>query len=138
MRTEPGSLLVVEDHPLTGDLLARWFREKGHAVAVCADGIRALEMVAAGRFDLVLLDVGVPGADGFEVLRALRASHPAAALPVVMATARGQSELVVRALELGANDYVTKPYDPPVLLARVQAQLSAKRLAEQKARLERA
>jgi sigma-B regulation protein RsbU (phosphoserine phosphatase) len=137
MRTEPGSLLLVEDNPVTRDLLARVLRDKGHAVVVCGDGRQALELAAASRFDLVLLDVGVPGADGFEVLRSLRLSHPAVALPVVMATALGQSEAIVRALEMGANDYVTKPYDLPVLLARVGAQLSAKRLVEQKAQLER-
>src|SRR5262245_48488710 len=122
MRTESGSLLVVEDHPVTGDLLARWLQERGHTVALCGDGNRALDMVVAGQFDLILLDVGVPGADGFEVLRAIRKSHTAVELPVIMATAHGQSEMIVRALELGANDYVTKPYDPPVLLARVQTQ----------------
>src|SRR5437868_3694782 len=137
MKPESGSLLVVEDHPVTGELLVRLLQERGHAVALCADGNRALDMVASGRFDLILLDVGVPGADGFEVLRSIRASHNAVDLPVIMATAHGQSEMVVRALELGANDYVTKPYDPPVLLARVQTQLWSRRLAQQKAQLER-
>jgi sigma-B regulation protein RsbU (phosphoserine phosphatase) len=137
MKTEPASLLVVEDHPQTGELLAVWLRDKGHTVTVCGDGKRALELVEAGRFDLVLLDVGVPGLDGFEVLRRLRARLAAAALPVVMATAHGQSELVIRALELGANDYVTKPYDLPVLLARVNTHLSLKRMVEQRAQLER-
>jgi sigma-B regulation protein RsbU (phosphoserine phosphatase) len=137
MTTEPASLLVVEDNPVTGDLLSRWLRGRGHEVAVCADGKRALELTASNSYDLVLLDVGVPGADGFEVLRAIRLTRPATALPVVMATAHGQSEMVVRALELGANDYVTKPYDPAVLLARVQTQLSIKRLVEQQSRLER-
>ncbi|MFO0843942.1 MAG: SpoIIE family protein phosphatase [Gemmataceae bacterium] len=137
MTTEPASLLVVEDNPVTGDLLSRWLRGRGHEVAVCADGKRALELTASNSYDLVLLDVGVPGADGFEVLQAIRVTRPATALPVVMATAHGHSEMVVRALELGANDYVTKPYDPAVLLARVQTQLSIKRLVEQQTRLER-
>src|SRR4051794_13052914 len=107
MNAEPASLLVVEDNPITGDLLARWLRGRGHEVVVCADGNRALELTSAGAFDLILLDVGVPGADGFEVLRSIRLTQPATALPVVMATAHGHSEMVVRALELGANDYVT-------------------------------
>jgi phosphoserine phosphatase RsbU/P len=137
MNAEPASLLVVEDNPVTGDLLSRWLRGRGHEVAVCADGNRALELTGSNSYDLVLLDVGVPGADGFEVLQAIRVTRPATALPVVMATAHGHSEMVVRALELGANDYVTKPYDPAVLLARVQTQLSIKRLVEQQSRLER-
>jgi sigma-B regulation protein RsbU (phosphoserine phosphatase) len=136
MQTETATLLVVEDHPATGELLAGWLRGWGYTVTVCSDGRKALEAVRAGCFDLVLLDVGVPGADGFQVLRALRAGHSATALPVVMATAFDQSEMIVKALELGANDYVTKPFDLPVLLARVQTQLSLKRLVEQRARLE--
>jgi sigma-B regulation protein RsbU (phosphoserine phosphatase) len=138
MGSEQGSLLLVEDNPVTRDLLAQLLQEQGHAVVVCGDGRKALELAAAGSFDLVLLDVGVPGADGFEVLRCLRRTHPSTALPVVMATALGQSEMIVHALEMGANDYVTKPYDLPVLLARVQSQLSVKRLVEQKAQLEQA
>src|SRR4051794_26872829 len=122
MSGESASLLVVEDNQVTGELLARWLQDRGHAVALCGDGRRAVGMVAAGNFVLVLLDVGVPGLDGFEVLPAIRASRNAAALPVVMATAHGHSEMVVKALEMGANDYVTKPYDLEVLLARVQTQ----------------
>src|SRR5262245_39868304 len=137
MGTERGSLLLVEDNAATRDLLAQLLREKGHAVVVCGDGRQALELAAATPYDLVLLDVGVPGADGFEVLRCLRKSHPPTARPAVMAAALGQSEMIVRALEMGANDYVTKPYDLPVLLARVESQLSSKRLVEQKAQLER-
>ena len=125
---ESGSLLVVEDNPRTGDILSRWLRERGHAVTVCGDGNEAIALGCQGGFDLVLLDVGVPGADGFEVLRELRAKHTATALPIVMATGHGHSDMVVRALELGANDYVTKPYDPAVLLARVQTQLALKRM----------
>lgn len=125
---EAGSLLVVEDNPRTGDLLSRWLRERGHTVTVCGDGKEAIALGGQGGFDLVLLDVGVPGADGFEVLSQLRGKHAATALPIVMATAHGHSDMVVRALELGANDYVTKPYDPAVLLARVQTQLALRRM----------
>lgn len=136
MTTDPGSLLVVEDNAHTGRLLAGWLTARGHAVTVCADGRRALDLLAANPYDLVLLDVVVPGADGFEVLRAVRKAWPATALPVVMATGLGDSEMVVHALELGANDYVTKPYDAAVLLARIQTQLSIKRLVERQTRLE--
>ncbi len=137
METEQGSLLLVEDNAATRNMLALLLRDKGHAVVVCGDGKQALELAAARPFDLVLLDVGMPGADGFEVLQSLRQNHSSTALPIVMATAMGQSEMIVRALQMGANDYVTKPYDLPVLLARVQSQLSTKRLVEQKAQLER-
>src|SRR5262245_49679249 len=104
METAPESLLLVEDNVIAGDALARWLRLKGYAVTVCGDGKRAIELVAAERFDLILLDVGVPGANGFDVLRSIRASHEPATLPIIMATALGQSEMIVLALELGAND----------------------------------
>src|SRR5947209_7631174 len=109
MTTGPGSVLVVDDNPAAGDLLARVLRESGHGVTVCTDGGRALDLTRAGPFDLVLLDIAMPEPDGLAVLRELRADRPATELPVIMATADGQSETVVRALELGANDYVTKP-----------------------------
>ncbi len=136
LTTGPGSLLVVDDSPAAGDLLARVLGDAGHAVTVCRDGRRGLAAAATGGFDLVLLDIGLPGPDGLAVLRELRAARPATELPVIMATADGQSETVVRALELGANDYVVKPYDVPVLLARVRTHLSLKRLVEDMRRLE--
>ncbi len=137
METVRESLLIVEDNQAVSDLLTKWLRGKGYTAVVCGDGYRALELVQTGDFDLVLLDVGVPGCDGFEILRALRTRYPPSVLPVIMATALGESEMVVMALQLGANDYVTKPYDLPVLLARVQTQLSAKRTTEQRDQLER-
>ena len=84
----------------------------------------------------MLLDINLPGLDGLDVLVGVRASHAPTALPVIMTTGYEHSEMVVRALELGANDYVSKPYDLPVLRARVQTQLSIKRMVEETARLE--
>src|SRR5262249_35110718 len=122
--SEPGSLLIVDDNDASREALARYFRQHGYDATVGRDGRHALELVRGGRFDAILLDVVMPGVDGFAVLRAVRQSHPAVELPVIMATADGHSEAIVRALELGANDYVTKPYDLSVLLARVQTQLA--------------
>src|SRR5262245_14290930 len=137
MGPELDSLLIIEDNALTGDQLAQCFRESCYSVTVCTDGSRALELVASERFDLVLLDIRLPGADGLEILRTLRASRPATALPIIMTTGFGQSDMIGRALELGANDYVSKPYDLAVLRARVQTHLSIKRMVEQTERLER-
>ncbi len=131
MSTEHGSLLVVDDDETNRDVLAHRLQRRGYTVTEAADGAQALGLIGRQRFDLVLLDVVMPGPSGLDVLQAIRRTHPLTALPVIMATAKDQSADVVRALELGANDYVTKPYDFPVLLARVATQLSLKRAVEQ-------
>ncbi len=136
MRTEAGSLLIIEDNPLTGEHLARCFRESRYDVVICRDGSRALELIASQDFDLVLLDIQLPGADGLAILRTIRAAHGATALPIIMTTGLDYSDMIVRALELGANDFVSKPYDLAVLRARVQTHLSIKRMVEQRKLLE--
>lgn len=133
----PGTLLVVDDDEANRDMLSRRLERKGFAVTVAEDGSRAIELVRQRPFDLVLLDVLMPGLSGLEVLRELRQSHPATELPVIMATALSESGDVVEALRLGANDYVSKPLDFPVVLARIQAQLSLKQAVEEVLRLER-
>ena len=137
MPDAPGSLLVIDDDAANLDMLSRRLRRRGFEVATGADGERALALVDEGNFDLVLLDVMMPGLDGFEVLKIIRQSHAATDLPVIMATAKGESEDIVHALGLGANDYVTKPLDFPVVLARVQAHLALKRAVERVHLLER-
>jgi sigma-B regulation protein RsbU (phosphoserine phosphatase) len=132
-----GRLLVVDDDEGNRDLLSRRLARWGHTVATADSGRRALEVVESEPFDVVLLDVMMPEMSGLDVLRVIRGMHSPSGLPVIMATARGQSEDVVEALRLGANDYVTKPLDFPVVLARVQTQLSLKRAVDQAARLER-
>lgn len=122
-----GRLLVVDDSAANRDTLAALLRLKGYDVATAGDGRQALEQLAAAPVDLVLLDVMMQDVSGLEVLEEIRRARPATDLPVIMATARDQSEDIVRALRLGANDYVTKPLDLPVLLARIQTQLSLKR-----------
>ena len=117
------TLLVVDDNTANRDLLSRRLERKGFRVIAAEDGQRALDILATSKVDLVLLDVNMPGLTGLEVLRKVRETHPPSALPVVMVTARTESEDVVEALELGANDYVTKPIDFPVVLARVKAHL---------------
>jgi sigma-B regulation protein RsbU (phosphoserine phosphatase) len=136
MNPEVGSLLVVDDEEVERDILAFHLRKQGFAVTAAADGSEALRVVRGQRFDLVLLDVVMPGLSGLEVLAALRQTHPATDLPVIMATAKDEGKDVVRALKLGANDYLTKPFDFPVVLARVQTQLSLKRSVDRIRRLE--
>ena len=122
----PFVVLVVDDNEVNRELYSRYLELEGHRVLAASDGTEALELVDKESVDLVLLDVMMPGLDGFEVLETLRRDHSADTLPVIMATAKDQSEDVVRAFDLGANDYVTKPLDLRVVAVRVQAQLRSK------------
>ncbi len=132
-----GRVLVVDDDPNNRDLLSRRLKRIGYEAEVARDGQDALDQIVDGMFDVVLLDVMMPGLDGFDVLRRIRETRPATDLPVIMATAKDDSEDVVLALGLGANDYVTKPLDFPVVAARVAIQVTLKRAVEQVRRLER-
>lgn len=131
----PGTLLVVDDDPANRDMLARRLERRGHAVVAVASGEAALAALREREFDLVLLDVMMPGLSGLDVLRAIRRDTAMADLPVIMATARDQSGETVAALRLGANDYVTKPLDFPVVQARVETHLGLKRAMDEVQRL---
>ena len=117
----PDRLLVVEDDDDLRSLLVRRFSEAGYAVESAATGPEALDAVAAGLPDLVLLDVMLPGLDGVEVCRRLRAEHPL--LYIVMLTARADELDRVVGLEVGADDYVTKPFSLSEVVARVRSAL---------------
>jgi class 3 adenylate cyclase len=135
MEPARGSLLVVDDNEMNRDMLARRLGRHGYTVAVAADGQQALQMLEAQSFDLILLDIMMPGISGLDVLKILRERYSVADLPVIMATAKDQSEDIVAALQLGANDYITKPLDFPVVLARTQTQLALKHAMEEIQRL---
>jgi DNA-binding response OmpR family regulator len=137
METQDGALLIVDDEETYRDMLSRYLTCNGFLVTLAQDGSEALELTRKHRFDLVLLDVLLPGLDGFDVLKSLRQMYSATDLPVIMATACDRSRDVVDALKLGASDYVTKPFDLPVVLARVQTQMALKRSVDQITRLER-
>jgi PAS domain S-box-containing protein len=121
-----GSLLVVDDNELNRDVLSRRLQHQGYTVTVACGGDDALARVAAAPYDLILLDVEMPGMSGFEVLSRLRGTYSQAQLPVIMVTARAEGPDIVQAFKLGANDYVTKPIDFPVALARIGTHLSHK------------
>src|SRR5690349_14283576 len=124
--TREGSLLLVDDNELNRDVLSRRLRLKGYRVTVAGSGTEALGLAAASNFDLVLLDVEMPGMSGLEVLSTLRATRSQTDLPVIMVTARSEGADIVDAFQRGANDYVTKPIDFPVALARIATLLSHK------------
>ena len=135
MTVSQGSLLVVDDDAMNRDMLSRRLARQGYTVAVAEDGEQALKMIEGQKFDLVLLDIMMPGVSGLQVLEILRQRYSMADLPVIMATAKDESSDLVEALKLGANDYVTKPLDFPVVLARTESQLALKRAREEIHRL---
>jgi two-component system copper resistance phosphate regulon response regulator CusR len=114
-------LLVVEDDPRLCAVLVRGLREAGYAVDTAGDGDAALYQTAINPYDAVILDVMIPGADGFEVCRRLREDR--SAVPVLMLTARDAIDDRIHGLDVGADDYLTKPFDFGELLARVRALL---------------
>jgi diguanylate cyclase (GGDEF)-like protein/PAS domain S-box-containing protein len=115
----PESLLVVDDNEANRDVLSRRLGLRGYRVTAAADGPEALARLASESFDLVLLDIQMPQMSGLEVLTRIRESRSRIQLPVIMVTAQHDGPTIVEAFRLGANDYVTKPVDFPVALARI-------------------
>src|SRR6202045_1247017 len=130
MKPPTNRLLIVDDNEMNRDMLARRLARKGYDVLVANGGQELVERVKQDGVDLVLLDIEMPEITGLDALRILRKVYPAAELPVIMVTAKNQSEDIVTALDLGANDYLTKPIDFPVAVARISTQLAHKRAQE--------
>jgi DNA-binding response OmpR family regulator len=124
------SILVVDDIEANRDLLARRLRRRGYNAVVAVDGPAALLALRTHVFHVVLLDVRMPGMSGIEVLEEIRKTHSKTSLPVLMVSAQTDSADVVLALTRGANDYITKPVDYPVALARIEAQLAVREEVE--------
>jgi two-component system KDP operon response regulator KdpE len=114
------AILIVDDEAPTRKYVSANLRERGYDVQVAADGSEALKLLGEHPFDLLILDIGLPGPDGLQVLEAVRRDME---VPVLMLTARGRESDKVRALDLGADDYLTKPFGVQELLARVRAAL---------------
>jgi CheY-like chemotaxis protein len=129
--TAPGTLLVVDDSELNRDVLTRRLERQGHAVRAVANGREALEALSADHFDLILLDIMMPEIDGYEVLRRLKADAVLRDLPVIVISALEEIDSAVRCIEMGAEDYLAKPFDPILLKARIGASLEKKRLRDQ-------
>ncbi len=121
--TDGARVLIVEDEPDLLHLLQYNLAREGYVVATAESGEEGLRLARADPPELVLLDLMLPGMDGLEVCRSLRSRQATRAVPIVMLTARGEEADIVRGLELGADDYVTKPFSPRVLLARLRAVL---------------
>jgi DNA-binding response OmpR family regulator len=116
-------ILVVEDDGDIGGLFVHYLEKAGHRAELVRDGARALASVEAFLPDLVILDLMLPGLNGLEICRALRAGTKTSAMPIIILTARAEESDRVHGLETGADDYVTKPFSPNELVARVRALL---------------
>lgn len=129
------AILVVDDNELNRQILVERLTDRGYLIREAADGADALDILQRERFDLVVLDIMMPGLDGITVLQRIRANHSITELPVIMATARGERSDIVEALTKGANDYVVKPLDFAVATARIETQLALKRANDEIRRL---
>ncbi len=126
----PNRLLIVDDNEMNRDMLARRLVRKGYVVGLADSAKELLERVKEEAVDLVLLDIEMPEISGLDALQKLRQRYSAAELPIIMVTAKAQTDDIVKALDLGANDYLTKPIDFPVAVARIGTQLSHKHAQE--------
>src|SRR6266566_2280335 len=130
MNSRPSRLLIVDDNEMNRDMFARRLERKGYVVGLAENAQELLQRVKQDAVDLVLLDVEMPEISGLDALQKLRECYSAAELPIIMVTAKTQSDDIVAALDLGANDYLTKPVDFPVAVARIGTQLSHKKAQE--------
>jgi signal transduction histidine kinase len=125
-----GDLLIVDDNETNRDLLTRHLQRQGHHVTVAENGRQALEVIQTRTFDLVLLDIMMPEMNGYQVLQYLKNHEIWRNVPVIMISALGEMDSVVRCIEMGAEDYLPKPFDPVLLRARIGACLEKKRLQD--------
>ncbi|MBF0406932.1 MAG: response regulator [Candidatus Riflebacteria bacterium] len=125
------TILIVDDQEINRDILFRRLSKRGFNALAAADANHAIEFVNTQKIDLIILDVMMPGIDGIELLQILRKEYSPGKLPIIMATAKDESDDIVQALSLGANDYVTKPIDFEILIARVMTQLNLKDATEE-------
>jgi len=114
-------ILLVEDNEMNRDMLSRRLERRGYEIGVAVDGHQGVEMARAGGFDLVLMDMSLPGIDGWEATRQLRAAPETAKIPVIALTAHAMSGDREKALEAGCDDYDTKPIELPRLLGKIEA-----------------
>src|ERR1700676_432212 len=137
LRSAAARLLVVDDNKVNRLLLARNLEVQGHSVASAENGRVALEMLRREGFDLLLLDMEMPEMDGFQVLEQLANDRQLRDLPVIVTSSLEGIDNVVRCIDLGAEDYLTKPVNPVLLRARIGASLEKKRLRDQQKELVR-
>jgi two-component system sensor histidine kinase/response regulator len=131
----PGHLLVVDDDPANREVLCRRLERQGHHVQTAGSGLDAMRILGESAFDLVLLDIMMPEMDGYEVLGRMKADERLQHVPVIMISALNELQSVVRCVEAGAEDYLTKPFNPTLLKARIESCLEKKRCRDREAAL---
>ena len=130
MASQQYSLLVVDDNEMNRDLLGRRLQRQGYRVTMAVDGRQALEIIAQEPFDLVLLDIMLPVMNGYQVLEHLKADQSLSHIPVIITTALDESDGKAKCMELGAEDYLTKPFNPVILKSRIADCLERHRRAQ--------
>ncbi len=135
IKIEPARLLVVDDNKVNRMVLSRSLEQEGHVVETAENGQEGLEKFRSGTFDLMLLDIEMPVMNGFEVLEACLNDLDLRQIPIIMTSAMEELDAVVKCVELGAEDYLTKPVNPILLRARVNASLEKKRLRDEQRKL---
>src|SRR5262249_33512623 len=131
MTSQTSHVLVVDDDPKLPELLSDLLQDSHINLLFAANRDDAMRVLKDSHIDLVLLDIGLPGADGFSILKEIRGAPETQSIPVIMLTAWNSTEDKIRGFELGANDYLTKPFETPELRARVCAVLRSKRLQDE-------
>jgi adenylate cyclase len=131
----PGKILLADDNRMNRLLLGRGLEQQGHTVVFAEHGREALDLLRQQRFDVLLLDVLMPELDGYGVLEALKGDMHLRDIPVIMTSALDELDSVVKCVEMGAEDYLTKPINPVLLNARINASLEKKRLRDQQREL---
>ncbi len=132
---EPGRLLIADDNKVNRILLARAVEQLGHQISTVDNGLQALDALRGGNFDLMLLDIEMPEMDGYQVLETCVQDPNLRNIPIIMTTSLDELDSVVKCIELGAEDYLTKPVNPVLLRARVNACLEKKRLRDEQRKL---
>ena len=130
MNESQGNILVVDDNRMNRVKLAMSLQQQGHAVASAEDGQQALAMLRDVHYDAVLLDIVMPGLDGFQVLERIKTDSELRDIPVIVISAVDEMESAVRCIEIGAEDYLPKPFNPVLLRARLNASLQKKKLRD--------
>ena len=126
-----GFILVVDDNEMNRDMLSRRLKRQGYDTVVAENGLQAVELMAEQDFDLVLLDIMMPKMNGYEVLEQVKDDDHLKHIPIIMISAVDDLDSVVKCIELGAEDYLFKPFNPVLLKARVRAGLEKKKLIQQ-------
>ena len=130
MQTQPGTILIADDNENNRDLLSSRLQRQGHTVAVAIDGRHTIALLQEQSFDLLLLDIMMPEMNGYQVLAHLKSDDTLRHIPIIVVSALNDLDSVVRCIELGADDYLFKPFNPTLLKARVNACLEKKRLRD--------